>query len=72
MLTRITALEKKLEEGVVVKGVENVPASKKVEKEEVSYQPPVRQEEKAVVEREEEYVPEMEAPPDEAETGGNV
>ena len=72
LLTRITALEKKLEEGVVVKGVENVPASKKVEKEEVSYQPPVRQEEKAVVEREEEYVPEMEAPPDEAETGGNV
>jgi len=76
LLTRIATLEKKLEEGVVVKSVESVATIKKEEKTKVVEEPrqPALQKQEKVVESVEEdtFVPEMEAPPDEAETGGNV
>lgn len=66
LFARVAALEKKLEEGVTVQTVAKT-VSKPVEK-------PVVEEEVAPKKEEEEevFVPEMEAPPDVEETGGNV
>ena len=73
LLGRIAALEKKLEEGVVVQNagdmVESKPLSAPVREEK---QPEIRKEE-----QEEEYAeidvpPDMDAPPDEMETGGSM
>ncbi len=73
LLTRIAALEKRLEEGVVVRA--EVPVSTQAKAEE-GKKVDAENSKKAKIEEkkntDEPFIPELEAPPDEAETGGNV
>ena len=68
LLARIAALEKKVEEGVTVQTVAKTVENVQEKKEDVvkTDLPPVKKTE------DEPFIPELEAPPDEAETGGNV